>query len=158
MKNILVIGGILVVAVLAYMFFMNQPSSDTLMETYPAGSPESQNAGPDDAMMEESTVVLSEQNDSQESGIATITEENGQITVSLTMTGAPETAQPAHIHTGSCPTPGAVVYPLSNVVDGMSETTIDITLAELKGQMPLAINVHKSAAESQVYVACGDIL
>ncbi|MBI4136976.1 CHRD domain-containing protein [Candidatus Roizmanbacteria bacterium] len=111
----------------------------------------------EDATMSESSVVLSEQSDSGENGTVTLTEEEGQVTVVISLTGAPETAQPAHIHTGSCPTPGGVVYPLTNVVNGMSETVIDVTMAELESQLPLAVNVHKSAAETNVYVACGDL-
>ena len=158
MKNMMLIGGIVVIAFLAYFVFMNKPAQDdTIMDTtYPAGSPESQNATPDDTLMK-SSVILSEQSDSGETGMVTMQEENGQVTVTINMTGAPATAQPAHIHAGACPTPGAVVFPLTNVVNGMSETVLTTTLAELKAQMPLAVNVHKSATESSVYVACGGI-
>ena len=77
----------------------------------------------------------------------------------LALTGAAtSTPQPAHIHIGSCPTPGAVKYPLINVVNGMSDTLLDVSLAQLKSELPLAVNVHKSAAEASVYVACGNIV
>ena len=104
------------------------------------------------------TVRLDEQNDSGESGTAVLTEKDGKVTVSLNVTGgAPGVAQPAHIHVGSCPEVGAVAYPLTNVVGGKSETVLDVTLAQLAGEQPLGINVHKSAAEAKVYVACGDL-
>lgn len=64
---------------------------------------------------------------------------------------------PAHIHAGACPTPGAVSYPLAAVTAGRSETTLTVSTKELLAQLPLAINVHKSAAELSVYVACGDL-
>lgn len=103
------------------------------------------------------TVALGEQNDTGESGVATLKETNGQTTVVLEMQNAPEGAsQPAHIHAGACPTPGDVVYPLTNVVNGYSETVLDADLATIKAQMPLAVNVHKSAAEIKAYVSCGD--
>ncbi|MCR4324312.1 MAG: hypothetical protein NUV69_01345 [Candidatus Curtissbacteria bacterium] len=67
------------------------------------------------------------------------------------------TPQPAHIHSGSCPTPGAIVYSLANVVDGESNTVLNTTMEKLKSQKPLAINVHKSQQEVNTYVACGNL-
>lgn len=64
---------------------------------------------------------------------------------------------PAHIHLGACPTPGAVVYPLTSIVDGTSETVLATSTKALIGGLPLAINVHKSATELATFVACGDL-
>jgi len=50
----------------------------------------------------------------------------------------------------------APFIPLSPVVNGTSTTVITATLASLTAE-PLAINVHKSAAEASVYVSCGNI-
>ena len=65
--------------------------------------------------------------------------------------------QPAHIHRGSCenldPQPA---YPLETWSDGKSTTEVNVAIEDLVGQ-GFAINVHKSADEAQVYVACGDI-
>src|SRR3989344_175971 len=105
------------------------------------------------------SVTLDEQNDSGESGTAILTEgADGMVRVSLSVTAASVgTAQPAHIHAGACPNPGAIKYPLTSVINGVSETTLNVGMATLRSQLPLAINVHKSAAETQVYVACGDV-
>lgn len=105
------------------------------------------------------TVNLSEQNGSGQTGTATIEEVDGKVRVMLNMTGEtfPD-PQPAHIHIGSCPEPGDVVYPLTDVVNNQSETMLEVDLATLQSQSPLAINVHKSAEESAVYTACGDIM
>jgi hypothetical protein len=111
-------------------------------------------------MTENESIVISlaEQSSSGQTGTASLEEVDGKVIVSLTMVGTPSTvAQPAHIHVGSCPTPGAVQYPLTDVVDGSSITTLDVTLDEIRGQLPLAINVHKSSAEANVYTSCGDI-
>src|SRR3989344_8748195 len=71
-------------------------------------------------------VVLNEQNNSGESGIAMLNEFGGKTTVSLTVNNAPESGeQPAHIRTGACPSPGAVTYPLTNLVNGSSVTVLD---------------------------------
>jgi hypothetical protein len=104
------------------------------------------------------TVMLAEQNDSGQTGTVVLKELEGQVMVSVTMEGAVSAVpQPAHIHVGKCPTPGAVKYPLTNVVNGMSETTLDVSMADLEAAGELAINVHKSAEEVSVYIACGDM-
>ncbi len=108
--------------------------------------------------MSKLTITLAEQDDSAQSGTATITEENGKAVVTLSLTGGSFTApQPAHIHTGACPVPGAVKYPLTSVVNGKSTTTISTDIKTLLTLLPLAVNVHKSAAEVTKYTACGDI-
>lgn len=103
------------------------------------------------------TYTLSEQNDSGQSGTMTLEEVGGQLRVTLDLTDVGNVPQPAHIHAGACPNPGAVTYPLTNVVNGTSTTMLDISFDELTGEKPLAVNVHKSAAESSVYTACGDL-
>lgn len=106
----------------------------------------------------ERTISLKEQNGSGESGSAVLSEKDGKVTVTLDMTGAlPDVPQPAHIHAGSCPDVGAVAYPLTNLVNGKSETVLDTTFAKLDAKEPLAINVHKSVPESKVYVSCGNL-
>ncbi|MBI4094364.1 MAG: hypothetical protein HY436_00995, partial [Candidatus Liptonbacteria bacterium] len=103
------------------------------------------------------TVTLAEQNDSGERGTAAVGRTaDGNVRVTMNLRGAPQNPQPAHIHLGSCANLGAVKYPLSSVIDGASETVIDIPFSELQANLPLAVNVHKSADEVQVYVACGD--
>ena len=103
-------------------------------------------------------VVLNEQNNSKEFGNATLTEKNGKVVVSVKMNNAPKgVSQPAHLHTGSCIELGGVTYALTNVVNGVSQTTLNVSLEELKGKLPLALNVHKSNAQSGVYVACGNL-
>jgi hypothetical protein len=103
------------------------------------------------------TVKLSEQNGSGESGTATITPQGEKTQIVVTLKGAPATAQPAHIHAGSCdkldPTPK---YPLQNVTNGKSTTTLDIPMKQIMSDGG-AINVHKSAQDVKTYVACGDL-
>jgi hypothetical protein len=104
------------------------------------------------------TVDLATQNDSGESGTATLTSQGSGTNVVLALENpASGSPQPAHIHKGTCadldPEPA---YPLENVVDGASETTVDVPLEDLKGGR-FAINVHKSEAEADVYVACGNL-
>jgi hypothetical protein len=88
-----------------------------------------------------------------------LTNENGKTKVSVSITGEPSGAtQPSHIHVGSCANLGAIKYPLSPLVNGKAETTIDASLSSLLNSLPLAINFHKSASELTVYTACGDIM
>lgn len=104
-------------------------------------------------------VDLAELNDSGVNATATLEDVNGQVKVTVTLDGASEDAvpHPAHIHIGTCPDPGAVKYPLNDVINGTSETMLGISLADLKQQGTLAVNVHESAQDMKTYLACGDL-
>ncbi|MEK7584165.1 MAG: cupredoxin domain-containing protein [Patescibacteria group bacterium] len=104
------------------------------------------------------TYTLQEQNDSGLSGTVKLREEAGKTIVTFAVTGgASGVAQPAHIHEGTCANLGGVVYPLTNVVNGASVTSLDVALDALLLQGPRAVNIHKSQSEVSVYVACVDI-
>lgn len=106
-------------------------------------------------------IKLNELNGSGQSGQAIITQTGtSTLKVIVNLTGKPSgVAQPAHIHLGSCPTPGTVTYPLTNVDKGASQTEIkNLTMEQLLAGLPLAINVHKSGADTATYVACGNIV
>lgn len=93
----------------------------------------------------------------QTPGTATLTAKDTKTEVVLSIKpGAAGVSQPAHIHDGACPGVGAVKYPLTNVVDGKSTTTVDAKLADLLTG-GYAVNVHESTANAGKYVACGGI-
>lgn len=155
-RNLIV--GILILILLvggAYVVFKRSQTADrstAAPQTIATATPE---ASP---LKKQVMINLTEEKGSSESGMAMLVEDNGKVVVTLEMSGAPAgVPQPAHIHVGKCPEVGAVKYPLTNVVDGKSNTTIDTTLDNLMTQLPLGINVHKSVSQSSVYVACGDI-
>lgn len=105
------------------------------------------------------TVTLSALNSSGETGTAELVDMGGGKTkVVLTMKGQPAgVAQPVHIHEGTCANLTATPkYPLTSLANGKSETVVNVALADLTAK-PYAINVHKSAQEASVYVACGNI-
>ena len=105
------------------------------------------------------TTKLSAQNNSGETGTATLTKAGDNETkVVLEVKGGPSGAsQPVHIHKGTCdkldPKPA---YPLSPLVNGKSESTVKASLDSLE-KGGYAINGHKSAQEVSTYVFCGDI-
>jgi FtsP/CotA-like multicopper oxidase with cupredoxin domain len=103
-------------------------------------------------------VTLNTQNASGQSGTAVLTKKGDtEVMVSLNLSNGTSEPQPAHIHKGTCanldPSPA---FPLTNVVDGKSESEVMVSMSELE-KGGYAINIHKSAAEASVYVACGDI-
>src|SRR3990167_429028 len=113
-----------------------------------------------DVVTAEWKVPLGEQNDSGLAGFATLNDKDGQVQVLIALASAPgatPAAHPAHIHVGACPKPGAIKFPLMDVVDGTSTTIISTTIADLKASLPLAINVHQSASQIGKYIACGDL-
>lgn len=104
------------------------------------------------------TLNLTQVSNSTESGKAILEEVGGKVQVTLSLTGAPKgAAQPAHVHAGGCPGVGTVKYPLTTALDGRSETILSVSLDQLKKELPLAINIHKSQPEAKVYVSCGDL-
>jgi hypothetical protein len=108
------------------------------------------------AFAQETTVKLEPQNNSNESGTATLTPAGDSTKVVLDVKGGQGT-QPTHIHKGSCakldPKPA---FPLSPVVNGKSETTVKASMKDLTSGN-YAINGHKSAQDLKTYVFCGDI-
>ncbi len=103
--------------------------------------------------------------------VATMAALGGILTLGA-VTAAQETAapHPAHIHSGTCATLGDVVVPLTDIAPESGErsgpaSAIPLLVGETTVDMPLqeiidgghAINIHKSAEEIDVYIACGDI-
>jgi len=112
------------------------------------------------AMMGQLAYNFTAQNNSGETGTVTFSQAQKDTTnVVIALNGAPKgVSQPAHIHVGSCKTLGAASHPLTNVVNGKSETILDISYDNLWKEVPFAVNVHKSSAEAKIYTACADVI
>ena len=103
-------------------------------------------------------MALAQLGNSKMQGSVTLTPEGDKTEVSIMLTGSVKgESYPAHIHVGACPTPGAIKYPLTNIVDGKSVTLVSASVDEIWKSLPLALNVHKSALDIKTYVACGDL-
>lgn len=122
-------------------------------------SPTVKESTPGAMMQDGQTFKLTAQSSSKQDGTATFEEVGSRVKVTLALGAATTSAEPAHIHLGSCPSPGEVKYPLTNVVMGKSETTLPagVTMASLKELGKVSINVHKSATELKTYVSCGNL-
>jgi oxalate decarboxylase/phosphoglucose isomerase-like protein (cupin superfamily) len=112
----------------------------------------------EDALSDALTRDLQEQNNSGITGTVELEPvDTESIKVVIELDGSPAGAShPAHIHPGTCadldPTPE---YPLENVVDGRSETTLEASSLEVfTGEY--AVNVHDADDPSR-YVACANI-
>ncbi|MDQ3777625.1 MAG: hypothetical protein M3310_01975 [Actinomycetota bacterium] len=125
----------------------------TLLAGAGCGSDEEDEATPENQI----EVSLSQQSGSAQSGKATLSEVDETTTrVEIDMTPGDQ-RQPAHIHRGDCVNlEKQPEYPLESVADGRSTTEVNASLDELLGG-GFAINVHKSDAEIETYVACGEI-
>lgn len=154
-KTLIIIGGGALVIILVILLVLTKSNNREVRTTQGGSySTPTVNQGGEAEM----NVLLSAQNNSNESGIANLKDTSGMVTVTINLTGyTPNVAQPAHIHTGICPGVGVVKYPLNSVVNGKSVTVLDVTLSQLKQQLPLAINVHKSATEIATYTSCGSL-
>lgn len=105
------------------------------------------------------TVKLVAQNNSGQNGVATLMPEGDKTKVVIEIPNAPtDVAQPAHIHLGSCDKlDKAPKWNLEAVKGGRSVTMVPVSLDTILKDRT-AINVHKSAAEAQIYVSCGNII
>jgi hypothetical protein len=114
--------------------------------------------GGDDEGSGEVTVVLNEFESSGQTATATLTAEGEQTRVSIEVEDEPVSdSQPAHIHEGTCDNLTAEpAFGLPNVVDGSSETTVDVSLDTLTAGT-YAINMHMSDADLATYTSCGNI-
>lgn len=103
-------------------------------------------------------IQLDEQAGSGLSGTARFTTEGDGTRVVLQLDDDTSgEARPAHVHDGTCRTfDPSPAYPLENVVNGRSETMVDASLEELRAE-PYIVNVHRSEAKVQEYVACGSL-
>ena len=104
------------------------------------------------------TFKLTALNGSGQDGTVTLTEQGDKTLVSVKVTaGAAGVAQPVHIHGGQCGAAlGGVDFPLTNVVDGKSETVLNAKRSDILSK-DRAVNLHKSAQEASVYTSCGAI-
>jgi hypothetical protein len=105
------------------------------------------------------TVKFEALNNSGQTGTATLTPQGNTTRVVIELLNAPtNVAQPAHIHMGTCnKLDKAPKWNLEAVKGGRSTTTVPVSLDTILKDKT-AINIHKSAAEAQVYVSCGNIV
>jgi Cu/Zn superoxide dismutase len=100
-------------------------------------------------------VTLNALNGSGEEGTATLKAEGAKTLVTIRLSGGSDIEQPAHFHRGNCqsyqPRP---LYPLNDVVNGKSTTTVNVPIDQLAGG-DLIVNIHKSYADIATQAACG---
>jgi hypothetical protein len=124
--------------------------------TSPAATPTPATPTPATTSPEALTIQMKALNNSGQSGTATLTAVDGRTRVQIELANPAPEDQPVHVHSGTCSKLGSVEHPLSNVVNGRSDTTIDVSLPDLLSSQS-AINVHRSGSQASVYVSCGEI-
>jgi hypothetical protein len=92
---------------------------------------------------------------SGEEGTVALQESDGYITVKVSLAD-PNAVRPVHILNGTCGNPGDLKYPLNDVIQGVSETTLGLPISGFLAQGPMALTVYKSPTESSVPTACAD--
>ena len=149
-KLVLGLAALAIVAVTAYVAFADTMSNSNMTS----------NSEP---CMNGSTAIpncfqFNPMHASGQQGTVVMTPMGNKTKVVINLTGAPEGAiEPAHVHKGNCAHPGAVIIPLTDVVAGHSTTVVNKPIAQVS-MTGDSINVHKSAAQLNLYVACADLL
>jgi hypothetical protein len=133
-------------------YIINVHKSDEEISTYVACGTVSTGGKP-------LVAALAQQANSNVTGTVTLTPQGDDKTVvKIQLRGDASTdPHPAHIHDGTCEDfDQAPAYPLENVENGTSTTTVDAPLQELLSE-PYIVNVHKSEAEISTYISCGTV-
>ena len=137
-------------------FHLTYDTSDEQTQTYLdyLASQEGPDEGPPPGTTE---IALGPGRDGSQPGTAFIFAEGNFTLVFLQIAPGPAgVLQPAHLHDGDCPGVGAINAPLASVLDGESFTILSMPQSEvLAGNF--AINVHQSAEQASIYVACGEV-
>jgi Cu/Zn superoxide dismutase len=103
------------------------------------------------------TIPLNEENDSGQSGFATLTARDGNTEVVISLSEGTMESSAVHIHSGQCgPNLGDVVHPLTNITDGTSTTLLEGVSLDSLVMGDFAINAH-NADDPSIYTACGNI-
>lgn len=103
------------------------------------------------------SVPLDDVDDSGVTGGASVRGVDGQVEVTVFISEGDEGGEhPVHVHEGTCEELGDVAYPLENITDGESVTTLDLELSELMTG-DYAINAHQSEDEMDVNIMCGNV-
>lgn len=103
--------------------------------------------------------------DETATGTATLTIVNGGLQVVITATElAPNGSHAAHVHTGSCESQGAVLYPLNSVIADTAGKATSTTMVANVTSIPSGtwyVNVHRSTQLSTQTdfdpILCGDV-
>lgn len=101
-------------------------------------------------------LYMSEATGTYQTGEATITDLGGKTRIVVNVAPAMASAQPIHVHVGTCSSVGSIANTLENVVAGKSETELEKPMSEIASGGKV-INVHLSFSEIRTYTACADI-
>ena len=120
------------------------------------GGDDDTGAGPADGSGgSEALVDLASVGGSDQTGTATLTASGDGTTVTVETVSYLVDPQPAAVAKGTCAKPGAAEYELATIEDGISVTTLDASLDDLRGGY--VVTVAKSRKQPDVLVACGVI-
>jgi hypothetical protein len=103
----------------------------------------------------ETLVDLAEVGGSGQTGTATLTASGDGTMVTVETVSYLVDPQPAAVAKGTCAQPDDAAYELATIEDGISVTTVDASLDDLRAGY--VVTVSKSRKQPDVLVACGAI-
>jgi len=164
MRTFITVIVIAALAVLALLYFKGENQTATINTT---GSPTPTATTPRATLSPTMTTSPTPGPEVFELNAVASSSEKGKVTLTPTLAGKVQVSikldkdasvQSAHIRSGTCKNLGAVKYSLNSLVNGKSETTLNTSLAQLILQIPLALDVHKSASQTSTVAACADLI
>ena len=154
-KNILPVlaAAVFIIIVGILIFFgkgANPPS--------PQKSPQPKNLTQNTETAKEFAIYLKPMNNSKQTGSASLIEKNGKITIGISTTGEPKNVvQYASIHVDTCEILGNIKFPLTNIINGSSQTTLETTIINLQNLGPLALNINRTQGNDKDSVSCANL-
>lgn len=124
----------------------------------PQKSPSVKNSTQNTDSAKEFAVYLKPMGNSKQTGSASLIDKNGKVIIGISTTGEPKNVvQMANIYSGTCESLANVKYPLNNIVNGSSQTTLETTLLNLQNSGQLAININKTQGDNKSSVSCANL-
>lgn len=93
---------------------------------------------------------------SDQSGVVLLISRGSKTEIIVSTNNTTAMPQPVNIHTGSCDALGAVTSALGNLENGWISAMSESSLTTLTAG-GFSVNVQKSAVESNINIACGDV-
>lgn len=105
-------------------------------------------------------IAIKDHNDTEQYGYATITPNGKGVIVSIhTENSEPplEVNQPAVIYQGTCEKKGAEYISLPPVLNGRSDSHLQLSFDDFIKQKPLALYIYRNEVINTEYNSCGDL-
>ena len=102
-------------------------------------------------------LVLSEENKSGQTGLASIFEKKNTVYVDVKLVMPAFTNELAGLYLGTCQKIGQLKFSLADVINGSSTTNLNLNIDKINQLLPMALVINRIEGNPSTVVACGEI-